>query len=108
MSRTILTSVAFGSRQRNGVPQKKQNRLSAFTIVPQFGQRFLIAVAVGMGAEGICWVGAGRTNSIGGGGPSTLGCASVAAGGGWDARGAWPGSFVGCNAVGRNPRPRAH
>src|SRR2546421_132611 len=36
-----------GNDQRNGVPQKKQNRLSAFTIVPQFGQRFFRAVAAG-------------------------------------------------------------
>ena len=71
-----------GKGQRNGVPQKKQNRLSAFTIVPQFGHRFFIAVAAGMGAEGICWVGAGRMNSIGGGGPSARGCAGVAVGGG--------------------------
>src|SRR5207249_1779490 len=75
--------------QRNGVPQKKQNRLSAFTIVPQFGQRFFIAVAAGMGVEGICWVGAGRTNSIGGGGPSARGCAGVVVGGGWDGCGLW-------------------
>src|SRR5438046_9431779 len=78
-----------GKGQRNGVPQKKQNRLFAFTIVPQFGQRFLIAVAVGMGMEGICWVGAGRTNSIGGGGPSPLGCARVAVGGGCECCGVW-------------------
>src|SRR2546430_7633880 len=82
MSTTILTSVGFGSRQRNGVPQKKQNRLSAFTIVPQFGQRFFIAVAAGIGVEGICWVGEGRTNSIGGGGGSPPGGAGGGGGGG--------------------------
>src|SRR5256885_13525106 len=71
-----------GKGQRNGVPQKKQNRLSAFTIVPQFGQRFFIAVAAGMGVEGICWVGAGRTNSIGGGGAFPPGCGGRGGGGG--------------------------
>src|SRR5205814_3914360 len=96
-----------GKGQRNGVPQKKQNRLFAFTIVPQFGQRFLIAVAVGMGMEGICWVGAGRTNSLGGGGPSTLGCASVAVGGGCDACGLWAEEFGGENGLGGNPAGRA-
>src|SRR2546422_9505855 len=78
-----------GNDQRNGAPQKKQNRLSAFTIVPQFGQRFFSAVAAGMGAEGLCWVGAGRTNSIGGGGPSARGCAGVVVGGGCDGCGLW-------------------
>ena len=33
--------------QRNGFPQKKQNRLSAFTIVPQFGHRFFAGAALG-------------------------------------------------------------
>src|SRR5207302_9593038 len=78
-----------GKDQRNGVPQKKQNRLSAFTIVPQFGHRFFIAVAAGKGAEGICWVGAGRTNSIGGGGRSAPGCGRGGGGGGCDAGGLW-------------------
>ena len=32
------------SAQRNRFPQKKQNMLSALTIVPQLGQRFLTAV----------------------------------------------------------------
>src|SRR3989440_12398165 len=76
-----------GKGQRNGVPQKKQNRLSAFTIVPQLGQRFFIAVAAGMRGEGICWVGAGGTNSVGGGGASARGWAGVAGGGGCDACG---------------------
>src|SRR5256885_7090074 len=76
-----------GNDQRNGVPQKKQNRLSAFTIVPQFGQRFFRAVAAGMGAEGLCWVGAGRTNSIGGGGGAPRGGAGAVVGGGAAARG---------------------
>src|SRR2546430_2110715 len=77
-----------GKGQRNGVPQKKQNRLSAFTIVPQFGQRFFIAVAVGMGVEGICWVGAGRTNSIGGGRAFPAGV------GGWAGSGGGGGGAV--------------
>src|SRR2546421_4193436 len=78
-----------GNDQRNGVPQKKQNRLSAFTIVPQFGQRFFSAVAAGMGMEGLCWVGAGRTNSIGGGGASPPGGGGGGGGGGWGGGGAW-------------------
>ncbi len=52
--------------QRNGFPQKKQNRLSEFTIVPQCGQRFFCGAAwiVGAGMAGVL---AGLTNSMGGG-----------------------------------------
>jgi hypothetical protein len=35
--------------QVNGWPQKKQNRLSAFTMVPQLGQRFLVCDKGGSG-----------------------------------------------------------
>src|SRR6266581_5717917 len=51
--------------QRNRFPQKKQNMLSALTIVPQLGQRFLVAVgcvtvtgATGW-AGGMVWTGVG-------------------------------------------------
>ncbi len=76
--------------QRNGCPQKKQNMLSAFTEVPQFGQRFFVAAANAGGAGvGVGGVAAGRTNSIGGGGVAARGCTGAGAGGG--AVGGWVG-----------------
>ncbi len=59
--------------QRNGFPQKKQKRFSAFTRVPQFGQRFFVGAAGGGGAAGgATWGGGGRTNSTGGGGAALV------------------------------------
>ena len=41
--------------QRNRFPQKKQNMLSAATIVPQLGQRFLAAVGCAIGIDVPGW-----------------------------------------------------
>jgi len=70
--------------------------LSALTIVPQFGQRFLAIVVAGIGVAGAVGVDVGvvgRMNSIGG--LSARGWTGVAVGGGcgrgggWDAPGVW-------------------
>ena len=74
--------------QRNGFPQKKQKRLSAFTIVPQAGHRFFeatcaagVAGALGEGGATAGTLG-GRTNSIGGGALAARGCAAAGVEGG--------------------------
>ena len=79
----------ISGRYRNGLPQKKQNRFSAFTMVPQFGQRFLAPAKVEVDAVGVDCAGAGRTNSIGGGGLSARGWTAVAVGGGCEDRVPW-------------------
>ena len=70
--------------------------LSALTIVPQFGQRFLAIVVAGIGVAGPVGVDGGdvgRMNSIGG--LSARGWTGVdvgggcGRGGGWDTLGVW-------------------
>src|SRR2546426_9931804 len=53
----------ISGRYRNGLPQKKQNRFSAFTMVPKFGQRFLDPAKVEVDAVGVDCACAGRTDS---------------------------------------------
>lgn len=49
-----MTRKAELQAQRKGLPQKKQNRLSAFTRVPQFGHRFFVGAMGGGGTAGAC------------------------------------------------------
>ena len=68
-------SILGPRNQRNGFPQKKQNRLSAFTIVPQFGHLFFDGAALGIvggeaGAAGGARAGGSR---LGGDGLATRG-----------------------------------
>ena len=54
---------------RNGFPQKKQNKLSALTIVPQFGHRFFAGTAVG----DVGWLVGAAGGGLGSGGLATRG-----------------------------------
>ena len=75
MIRTHGASILGPRDQRNGFPQKKQNRLSVFTIVPQFGHRFFAGAALGIvGGEAGAAAGARAGGSrLGGGGLATRG-----------------------------------
>src|SRR5881397_1985720 len=87
--------VRFLAAQRNRFPQKKQNMLSALTIVPQLGQRFLAAVGCAIVTEPPGCSAGSIGAEVDGGGPAICGSirgagwAEFTTVGGWGGRAAW-------------------